>query len=349
MSSSTAGATTASDPAAFAALIQRETAQYRSSAPPPAALALDLDDALSYGAALKGKVVIVTGAGSGFGRAYSRKVGELGAKLVLSDVRKELAQEVADEITAKGGTATAIACDVTDWDAQVRMFRHAVDTFGHLDVVVANAGIGEPESDRFMNLKAGPDGEPTKPGLRALGPNLQGVAYTAKLAFFHLDKNPVKEGKALVVLGSMASFFGLPGGPIYCASKHAVLGLVRSLVFDGLAFGINVNIVNPFFVKTNIFGTVASLLLAGIPLPSIDDVVAAMIAASSKPKTSGSAFVVDFKNIRGVLEVPFAATAAGPDNYYETFARRAAGAIIFGKWLSDVISSVLGGFSSQRR
>ena len=49
------------------------------------------------------------------------------------------------------------------------------------------------------------------------------------------------------------------------------------------------------FVKTNIFGTAASLLLAGIPLPTIDDVVAAMIAASSKPKTSGSAFVVDFK------------------------------------------------------
>ncbi|GAA5950775.1 hypothetical protein JCM8115_004969 [Rhodotorula mucilaginosa] len=341
---SAAPANATEDASAFASLVQRESALLRS-APPPEATALEVDDALSYGAALKGKVVIVTGAGSGFGRAYARKVGELGAKLVLSDVRKELAQEVAEEITAKGGTATAIACDVADWDAQVRMFRHAVDTFGHIDVVVANAGIGEPESDRFMNLKPGSDGEPTKPALRALGPNLNGVAYTAKLAFFHLDKNPVKEGKALVVLGSMASFFGLPGGPIYCASKHAVLGLVRSLVFDGMAFGINVNIVNPFFVKTNIFGSVTSLLLAGIPLPTIDDVVAAMVAASSKPKTSGSAFVVDFK---GVLEVPLAAAAAGPSNYYETFARRAAGAIMFGKWLSDVISSVLAGFSSRR-
>lgn len=76
-----------------------------------------------------------------------------------------------------------------------------------------------------------------------LGPNLTGVAYSrlspsspgadrhtdalahpltaAKLAFFYLDKNPAKKGKALVVLGSMASFFGLAGGPIYCASKHA--------------------------------------------------------------------------------------------------------------------------------
>ncbi|TKA57368.1 hypothetical protein B0A53_00597 [Rhodotorula sp. CCFEE 5036] len=334
---SAAPANATEDASAFASLVQRESALLRS-APPPEATALEVDDALSYGAALKGKVVIVTGAGSGFGRAYARKVGELGAKLVLSDVRKELAQEVAEEITAKGGTATAIACDVADWDAQVRMFRHAVDTFGHIDVVVANAGIGEPESDRFMNLKPGSD----ETGVASSRTEPQ---RPAKLAFFHLDKNPVKEGKALVVLGSMASFFGLPGGPIYCASKHAVLGLVRSLVFDGMAFGINVNIVNPFFVKTNIFGSVTSLLLAGIPLPTIDDVVAAMVAASSKPKTSGSAFVVDFK---GVLEVPLAAAAAGPSNYYETFARRAAGAIMFGKWLSDVISSVLAGFSSRR-
>lgn len=81
-----------------------------------------------------------------------------------------------------------------------------------------------------------------KPSLRTLGPNVTGVAYSAfefvppftyhacltrnhtlaaKLAFFYLDKNPAKKGKSLVVLGSMASFFGLPGGPIYSASKHA--------------------------------------------------------------------------------------------------------------------------------
>ncbi|GAA5976124.1 hypothetical protein JCM10908_005391 [Rhodotorula pacifica] len=330
---------------AFASLIQRESAQLRS-APPREAIPLDIDDALSYGASLKGKVVIVTGAGSGFGRAYARKLGEIGAKVALSDYKKHLAQEVADEIVAKGGTATAVACDVIDWDAQVRMFRHAVETYGHIDVVVANAGIGEPPSDRFMDLAPGPDGEPTKPTLRTLGPNLNGVAYTAKLAFFHLDKNPVKEGKTLVVLGSIASFIGLPGGPVYGASKHAVLGLVRSLVYDGMAFGINVNIVNPFFVKTNIFNTVTTLLLAGIPLPTIDDVVAAMIAASSKPKTSGSAFVVDFK---GILELPSTAAYAGTGNFYEVFGRRAAGGIIFGKWLSDIVSAVFGAFSSQRR
>ncbi|BGP54456.1 hypothetical protein JCM8202_001534 [Rhodotorula sphaerocarpa] len=335
---------TPDDPQAFAALVQRESASLRS-APPPGAAALDLDECLAHGAELKDKVVLVTGSGSGFGRAYARKVASFGAKLVLSDLRKEHVQEVADEIIAAGGKATAIACDVTDWDAQVRMFKHAISTYGVVDVVVANAGIGEPESDRYLNLKPDADGDPTKPSLRTLGPNVTGVAYTAKLAFFYLDKNPAKKGKSLVVLGSMASFFGLPGGPIYSASKHAVLGLARSLVFDGMAYGISVNIVNPFFVKTNIFGTAASLLLAGIPLPEIDDVVTAMIAASSKPDTTGSAFVVDFK---GVLEVPLAAESNGPSGYYEVFARRAAGAIIFGKWLSDVVSAVFGRFRSTR-
>jgi hypothetical protein len=74
---SAAPANATEDASAFASLVQRESALLRS-APPPEATALEVDDALSYGAALKGKVVIVTGAGSGFGRAYARKVGELG-------------------------------------------------------------------------------------------------------------------------------------------------------------------------------------------------------------------------------------------------------------------------------
>lgn len=76
------------DASAFASLVQRESALLRS-APPPEASALQVDDALSYGAALKGKVVVVTGAGSGFGRAYARKVGELGCvAFLLSQLRR---------------------------------------------------------------------------------------------------------------------------------------------------------------------------------------------------------------------------------------------------------------------
>ncbi|GAA5829579.1 hypothetical protein JCM3770_002689, partial [Rhodotorula araucariae] len=275
---------------AFAGLLLAESAALRATA---RAVPLDNDDALAAGAGLGGKVVVVTGAASGFGRAYASKAAHLGAKVVLSDVGLSGVQGVADEIVAKGGRATAIACDVTSWEAQ----RHARSTFGHIDVVVVNAGIAEPSSARYLDMKKDADGEPSKPTMPTLSVNIVGAAYTTKLAFFHLNENPAKEGKAIVLLGSMASFFGLPGAPIYSASKHAMLGLFRSLYYDSLAYGIRLNIVNPFFVSTGLFGTLPKLLLAGIPLPTVDDVVAAIVAASSKPDSTGSAFVVDFKRV----------------------------------------------------
>jgi len=114
----------------------------------------------------------------------------------------------------------------------------------------------------------------------------------------------------------MASFSGIPGAPAYSMSKHGVLGLFRSLYYDALVYGIKIkcvspslppprtpltlplfscSIVNPFFVNTAIIGVLPKLLIAGIPLATVDEVVAAMIAASTKPDSNGSAFVVDFK------------------------------------------------------
>lgn len=115
----------------------------------------------------------------------------------------------------------------------------------------------------------------------------------------------------------MASFSGIPGAPAYSMSKHGVLGLFRSLYYDALVYGIKIkcvflslspsrpalltfahsscSIVNPFFVSTGIIGVLPKLLIAGIPLATVDEVVAAMVAASTKPDSNGSAFVVDFK------------------------------------------------------
>ncbi|GAA5835902.1 hypothetical protein JCM9279_002138 [Rhodotorula babjevae] len=321
---------------AFQGLLGAQSAALRR---PEDAAPLSVDDALTSGAALRGKVVVVTGAASGFGRAYAIQAAKFGAKLVLSDMKVESVQRVVDEITAAGGQATCVACDVTSWDAQVAMFRHGRNVFGHVDVVVVNAGIGEPDSARFMDMRKGSDGEPMKPTMPTLAVNLTGAAYTAKLAFFHLDENPTKEGKAVVLLGSMASFSGIPGAPAYSMSKHGILGLLRSLYYDALVYGIKINIVNPFFVSTGIIGMVPKLLIAGIPLATIDEVVAAMIAASTKPDSNGSAFVVDFK---GILELPAAVYSL--DGYYHVFASRAQGLMGWGKWAFDVVSAVAGAF-----
>ncbi|GAA6003154.1 uncharacterized protein JCM10292_002894 [Rhodotorula paludigena] len=325
--------------AAVTSYLAEQASRLRSS---NSAVALSNEDALSAGADLRGKVVVITGAASGFGRSYALKAAQLGAKVVLGDLKQESVNVVATEIRANGGQAEALACDVTDWDAQVKLFRHARNTFGHIDVVAVNAGIAE-SSDRFLNFAKTDNGEPVKPRMPTVDVNIVGAGYTTKLAFFHLRENPAKEGKAVVILGSMASWFGLPGAPVYCMSKHAMLGLFRSLYFDAQLYDIHLNLVCPFFVHTSIFGTLPKLLLAGIPLPSVDEVVNAMVAATAKDVT-GSVFVVDFK---GICEVPWAAYAHGPDGYYQVFARRAQGLMSFGKWAFDVVSAVVGAFKGR--
>lgn len=80
--------------------------------------------------------------------------------------------------------------------------------------------------------------------MTTLDVNLTGVIYTVKLAFYHLSRNPSKKsqgGKSIVILGSMASFFGIPGAPLYTASKHAVLGFMRSLYHNAKSEGISIS------------------------------------------------------------------------------------------------------------
>ncbi|BGP23408.1 short-chain dehydrogenase/reductase SDR family protein [Rhodotorula toruloides] len=329
--------------AAIGELIRQQSAEVRQTR---ASIPLNIDEAWACGEAdLRDKVVVVTGAGSGFGKGFSLKAGQFGAKVVLSDLRKESAQKVADEIASKGGQATAIACNVTKWEDQVKMFRHARDTFGHVDIVVANAGIAEPPTARFLDFRT-ENGEPTKPALPTVDVNLIGLMYTTKLAFFHMRENPAKDGKSIVLLGSMASFLGIPGAPAYGATKHAVLGLMRSLYFDAHVYGIRINTVHPFFVKTNIFGLIPTLLLTGIPLPTVDDVVAAITAAACKVSSNGAAFVVDFK---GILEIPYSASASEENGgYYAIFARRAQGALSLGKYVFDIVAAFSGALSGRR-
>ncbi|GAA5967088.1 hypothetical protein JCM11641_000437 [Rhodosporidiobolus odoratus] len=323
--------------AAFDQLLRQQSARQHSTSPlGEAPTSIDASEALSYADKLRGKVIVVTGAAGGFGKEYSLTAARSGAKLVLSDLRLDAVQAVADEIKAAGGEAIAIACNVSSWKDQVAMFRFGVDTYGVIDVVVANAGIAE-GTRRFLDLKAGEDGEPTEPSLMTLDVNTSGVAYTMKLAFFHLTKNPATEGKSIVVLGSMASFFGLAGAPLYTTSKHAVLGLMRSCSYNAALYGITLNSVHPWFVQTNIFGAAALALLAGIPLATVPDVVAGMIAASAKPGSHGSTFVVDFK---GILEVPSNAHQAGEGTFYKAFSDRAYGLLGWAKWAVDMAGAV---------
>src|ERR671932_2002964 len=92
---------------------------------------------------LEGKVAIVTGAASGMGRAIARRYAQEGASVVIADLNQPAAQKVADEITASGGKATAVAVDVRNQDQVQAMVDTAVNQFGGLDILVNNAGVGK--------------------------------------------------------------------------------------------------------------------------------------------------------------------------------------------------------------
>ncbi|GAA6015891.1 hypothetical protein JCM11491_007227 [Sporobolomyces phaffii] len=344
--------------------LQAQTTLIRSSSFSTPVSPISIDQALSNVEQLRGKVVVITGAaGVGFGAAYSKKVARYGkvrppralAKVILSDLKIEAVQEVVDEIRAAGGEATGIACNVLDWDAQVRMFRHAIDTYGKVDIVFANAGTSSETQNPLLGDETDENGEPKKPAMTTLDVNTTGAIYTVKLGFYHLARNPAKTGKSIVILGSMASFFGIPGAPLYSASKHAVLGLMRSMYHNAKAERISLSTINPFFCLTGIFGFDALLALSGIPLATIDDVVGAMIYASTAvnldagkaEEINGSSFLVDWK---GIVQIPYNSTAGSsaaslevgstaPKGYYRVFEDRASLPIYSGKFIKDFINA----------
>ncbi|GAA5884483.1 hypothetical protein JCM6882_005269 [Rhodosporidiobolus microsporus] len=262
-------------------------------------------DALFKDAAkLKGKVVLITGAGNllGFGGQLALKAASYGAKVVVSDLREEGVLSVVKEIEMRGGQATGIACDVTDWDSQVRMFKHAVRVFGGVDVVVANAGMGD-DPVPLLDETETDLGEPAKPLLKCLHVDLVGVIYSAKLAFYHLRRNPNTDVKSFLAVGSVSSFFAFPTQPLYAAAKHGVLGLCRALHYDGLENGIKVSCIAPWIIETPILGANAGAL-KDVPKGTVDDVVGAMVRAATTNE-SGKTFVVDEK---GVFSLPHKAS-----------------------------------------
>ena len=187
-------------------------------------------------AELRDKVALVTGGAGGLGRATALALAEAGAEVVVADLDEAGARDVA---TLVGGHA--VACDVSDLDANRALADFAVDTCGGLDVVFLNAGvatgcgIGE---DFDLALYR-----------RANGANLDGVVFGTHAV---LPALRARGGGAIVATASLAGLTGVPMDPLYAANKHAVVGLARSLG-DALApDGITYNAICPGFAESRI-------------------------------------------------------------------------------------------------
>lgn len=178
---------------------------------------------------LDGKIAIVTGGTSGMGRGIAELFAAEGAAVVIGGRDAERGREVVDGITAHGGRALFVDGDITEVAANQRLVDAAMGEFGGVHVLVPNAGILGLGGVRDGNLEV---------WRRTLDVNLNAVYYLVSLA------TPVMlagGGGSIVVNGSIAAYKGFPNHPAYCASKGALVSLVRQLAID-LAPTIRVNI-----------------------------------------------------------------------------------------------------------
>ncbi|KAG6873537.1 hypothetical protein C0995_014407 [Termitomyces sp. Mi166 len=249
---------------------------------------------------LKDRVVVITGAGNGIGRETALQAAS--AKVVIGDLDVTGAEKTVRDIEAAGGIAVSQKCNVTVWDDQIALFELAIAKFGVVDIVmtgttfkVPNAGVTEIGSFHKVSFK---NGKPVKPDTRTIDVNLFGVIYTTHLALHYLNvKRGVKDDalKAVVLIGSVASWLGLPHGAMYAASKHGVLGLMRSLYPEFALNNIRIATIHPFFADTKIVPLPVKVLLAGIPLAPVPRIAGAIIHAATNPdpETNGVAFLLN--------------------------------------------------------
>ncbi|SCZ92448.1 BZ3500_MvSof-1268-A1-R1_Chr5-2g07866 [Microbotryum saponariae] len=288
---------------------------------------LDSRDALACGNSLKEKTVVVTGMSfkhSGTRHSATQCLGEDGDDLTfaLGDHHMIRACLVISDVNIRG---LELPCDTSNWDHQLEMFEFACETFGRVDVVVANAGVGE--MSQFMkeeNLDASghltvcraftlyPKTTPDLSNILTIDVNLIGALFTIKIGYHYLKKNPAKEGKALLYIGSIYSANALPKGPLYATTKHSIYSLFKSMYADCQEAGIATNIMAPWFVRTGIVAIRTAIVLHGLPYASISDVVAGMIKSCADPNFHGNHVVVD---PQGLLVFPFACPHLGPQGY----------------------------------
>ncbi|TVP11888.1 SDR family NAD(P)-dependent oxidoreductase [Shewanella sp. KCT] len=184
----------------------------------------------------EGKVVLITGAASGFGKLLAQRLAPQGAKLVLGDINETALDALCSEL---GECAVGLRCDVSIEADQQALAQLAEKSFGRLDIAINNAGISAPMKSLLDTTEADMD--------LSFAINTKGVFFGMKAQIPLMQQH--KCG-AILNVASMAGINGAPKLTPYVAAKHAVVGITRTAALEFAAKGIRVNAICPFFTPT---------------------------------------------------------------------------------------------------
>ncbi|KAL7270289.1 hypothetical protein RUND412_007006 [Rhizina undulata] len=193
-------------------------------------------------------VAIVTGAASGIGLALTKHLLSLNWRVAMGDISPRGSSLAA----SLGPNVLFVRTDVSSWLDLSALFRNAWDAWGRMDFYAANAGIGDTDSLSGPASANHDEVEPREPNLKTLDVNLNAAIYGVRLSAHYFRKNQKKSGGKIVFTSSAAGIYPTPDIPIYCASKHALIGLTRSLAGPFSRENITVNAILPAFVPTGL-------------------------------------------------------------------------------------------------
>ena len=233
------------------------------------------------------KVVIITGASSGIGKASALKFAKKNAKVVLVARRKEKLLQVEKEISQYTNSTLVCQCDVSNKSQVKEMSDTVIDTFGRIDVLVNNAGFviyGKVVDLTIEEIES------------QMETNYFGMIYCTKNFLPHM----IEQGQGHIVnVASVGASFGVPGIASYCATKFAMLGFSEGLKHELHGTGVDVTVVSPIMVVTSLFDH-----------PSFENFSKQSTITILKPETVANAILKAAKSSKLEIVVPSLANAA---------------------------------------
>jgi len=226
---------------------------------------------------LKGKVVLITGAGSGLGAATAQAFAGAGCRVACLDINEPAVRQTADELAGRDVESIALPCDVSNADAVARSVQAVVERFGQLHIVVNNAAIDHTVSIDDMSIEQWD---------QVIGINLRGPFLVAKAALPIMKQ---QQSGHIVNVGSTAATRAWANAAAYHAAKWGLIGFSRGLGVECRPFNIRVSLVHPGGMRTHFFDRFVE---QGIPMPdeqNLQDpatVAAAILFAVRMPEKS---------------------------------------------------------------